>query len=51
MPGQVPPLTDERALLLAYVAQQRDAVRIAAHGLTDEQARAVPGPGRSRSAG
>jgi uncharacterized damage-inducible protein DinB len=45
MPGQVPPLTDERALLLAYVEQQRDALRIAAHGLTDEQARTVPGPG------
>jgi uncharacterized damage-inducible protein DinB len=45
MPGQVPPLADERALLLAYVAQQRDALRIAAFGLTDDQARAVPGPG------
>ena len=45
MPGQVPPLQDERALLLAYVAQQRDALRIAAHGLSDEQARRVPGPG------
>jgi hypothetical protein len=45
MPGQVHPLQDERALLLAYVEQQRDALRIAAFGLTDEQARAVPGPG------
>ncbi len=45
MPGQAPVLTDERAQLLAYVEQQRDALRIAAHGLTDEQARAVPGPG------
>jgi Protein of unknown function (DUF664) len=42
MPGQVPPLTDERDLLLAYVAQQRDGIRYAAYGLTDEQARMTP---------
>ncbi|HEY3262754.1 MAG TPA: DinB family protein [Pseudonocardiaceae bacterium] len=42
MPGQVRPVADEREGLLAYLAQQRDAVRIAAHGLTDEQARATP---------
>ena len=42
MPGQVPPLTDERELLLAYVAQQRDGLRYAAYGLTDEQARQAP---------
>lgn len=42
MPGQVPPVPDERTGLLAYLAQQRDAVRIAAYGLTDEQARATP---------
>jgi hypothetical protein len=42
MPGLAPPLTDERQLLLAYVAQQRDGVRYAAHGLTDEQARLAP---------
>lgn len=42
MPGQAPPLTDERALLLAYLAQQRDGVRYAAYGLNDEQARATP---------
>ena len=45
MPGQAPPLTDERALLLAYIAQQRDAVRYAAFGLTDEQARLAPTAG------
>jgi uncharacterized damage-inducible protein DinB len=39
MPGQAPALTDERALLLAYVAQQRDGIRHAAYGLSDEQAR------------
>jgi uncharacterized damage-inducible protein DinB len=42
MPGQVPPITDERALLLAYIDQQRDGIRFAAFGLTDEQARLVP---------
>ena len=45
MPGQPPPLTDERALLLAYIAQQRDGLRFAAHGLTDEQARLTPTAG------
>ena len=45
MPGQVPVLTDERELLLAYVAQQRDGVRYAAFGLTDEQARLTPTAG------
>lgn len=42
MPGLVPPIADEREGLLAYLAQQRDAFRIVAHGLTDEQARATP---------
>jgi uncharacterized damage-inducible protein DinB len=45
MPGQAPPATDERELLLAYIAQQRDGVRNAAYGLTDEQARLVPTAG------
>jgi len=42
MPGQAPPLTDERDQLLAYIAQQRDGLRFAAFGLTDEQARLTP---------
>ena len=42
MPGQAPPATDERELLLAYIAQQRDGVRNAAYGLTDDQARLAP---------
>jgi uncharacterized damage-inducible protein DinB len=42
MPGQAPALTDERELLLAYIAQQRDGIRYAAYGLTDEQARLTP---------
>ena len=45
MPGQPPPHTDERALLLAYIAQQRDGIRNAAHGLTDAQARLTPTAG------
>ena len=42
MPGLVPPINDERDGLLGYLAQQRDAFRIVAYGLTDEQARATP---------
>jgi hypothetical protein len=45
MPGQVAPHTDEKALLLAYVEQQRDGLRFAAFGLTDEQARLTPTAG------
>ena len=45
MPGNAPPLTDERALLLAYLEQQRDGIRNAAYGLTDEQARSQPTAG------
>ena len=42
MPGTVRPVVDERDGLLAYLAQQRGALRFAVHGLTDEQARATP---------
>lgn len=42
VPGQVPPVANEREGLLAYLAQQRDVIRIAAYGLTDEQARSAP---------
>jgi hypothetical protein len=42
MPGQAPPLTDESDLLLAFIEQQRDGIRNAAYGLTDEQARLTP---------
>ena len=45
MPGQAPPLPDERAQLLAFIAQQRDGIRYAAYGLTDEQARLNPTAG------
>jgi uncharacterized damage-inducible protein DinB len=42
MPGQAPPLINERELLLAYIAQQRDGICNAAYGLSDEQARLTP---------
>ena len=42
MPGTVRPIADERDGLLAYLAQQRLALRATVHGLTDEQARAKP---------
>jgi hypothetical protein len=44
MPGQAPPLPDERELLLAFLNQQRDGLRYAAFGLTDKQARLAPTP-------
>jgi len=42
MPAQAIVTTDEKALLLSFVAQQRDGIRNAAYGLTDEQARLAP---------
>jgi uncharacterized damage-inducible protein DinB len=42
MPGNVPPVADERKGLLAFLAQQRSVLRLAGYGLTDEQARTVP---------
>ena len=51
MPGQVPPITDERSLLLAYLAQQRDGIRYATHGLSDEQAMTQPSASELRLAG
>jgi hypothetical protein len=42
MPGNVRPVADERDGLLSFLAQQRDALRLAAYGLTEEQARATP---------
>jgi uncharacterized damage-inducible protein DinB len=38
----VPPVADERAGLLGYLAQQRYVLRLTAYGLTDEQARQAP---------
>lgn len=51
MPGSVPPVADEREGLLAYLAQQRYVLRVAAYGLTDEQARMQPLPFTQLSVG
>lgn len=42
MPGQVRPIDDEREQLLGFLGHQRYVLRIAAHGLTEEQLRATP---------
>ena len=42
MPALVRPIGDERDGSLAYLDQQRHVLRVAAFGLTDEQARATP---------
>ena len=39
MPGTVRPVRDERDALLAFLDQQRDLLRVQAHGLSDDQAR------------
>lgn len=44
MPAHAPSFDNERDGLVAYVAQQLDAFRSVAFGLTDEQARATPTP-------
>ncbi len=41
MPGQAPFHTDEHDLLLGFVAQQREVMRLTTYGLTDDQARQV----------
>ncbi|MFI6447027.1 DinB family protein [Kitasatospora sp. NPDC050543] len=42
MPGLAPPVADERTALLAFLAQQRQLLRVPAYGLTEEQAWATP---------
>jgi uncharacterized damage-inducible protein DinB len=42
MPMGVPPVADEREGLLAYLEQQRHAMRTAVYGLTEDQARRTP---------
>ena len=46
MPGQAPFHTDEHDLLLGYLAQQREVLRLTAYGLTDDQARTAGAPPR-----
>jgi Protein of unknown function (DUF664) len=43
MPGMPPPVRNEREALLTFLGQQRNAVRISAYGLSDQQARLAPG--------
>ena len=38
MPAVVPPVTNERARVVTFLAQERYVVRVAAYGLTDEEA-------------
>lgn len=45
MPGNTAMIRDEREGLLAFLEQQRQAVRYSAHGLTDAQARVTPTAG------
>jgi hypothetical protein len=45
MPAQVPPVTDERHGLIAYLDQQRDTFASAAYGLTEDQIRLAPTAG------
>lgn len=42
MPGMPRPVADEREGLLTFLAHQRDLLRIAAHGLTNEEAAKAP---------
>lgn len=42
MPGLAPPHPETREQLLAYLAQQRYVLRLAAYGLTDDEARSAP---------
>jgi uncharacterized damage-inducible protein DinB len=42
MDANVPPVADERAGLLGFLAQQRRVLKHAAYGLTEEQLRATP---------
>lgn len=42
MPGNPPPVESERDALIAYLVQQRDGLKYAAYGLTEEQIRLKP---------
>jgi uncharacterized damage-inducible protein DinB len=42
MPGNPPPERDERDALLSYIVQQRDGLKYAAYGLSEEQIRMRP---------
>lgn len=42
MAATVPPVANERAGLLEYLAHERYKLKVTSYGLTDEQARATP---------
>ena len=42
MAGLTPPTFDERSTLITFLQQQRYVLKLAAYGLTDEQAKATP---------
>ena len=42
MPGTPPPVADEREAIDAYLIQQRDGLKYAAYGLTEDQLRTKP---------
>jgi uncharacterized damage-inducible protein DinB len=44
MPVHVPPAADERTALLGFLDHQRQVVRTATYGLTDEEAASTPSP-------
>jgi hypothetical protein len=44
MPGSVEPVANEREGLLGYLDHQRLVLRVAAYGLSDDQARSTPTP-------
>jgi uncharacterized damage-inducible protein DinB len=45
MPGNPPSVDSERAALTVYLIQQRDGLKYAAYGLTEEQIRLTPSAG------
>ncbi|HEY5981710.1 MAG TPA: DinB family protein [Microlunatus sp.] len=51
MPGNPPPFTDETDGILLYLIQQRDGLRFAAYGLTEEQLRQRSTPASSLTVG
>ena len=51
MPGNPPPFHNETDGLLLYLIQQRDGLRFAAYGLTEEQIREASAPASSLSVG
>ncbi len=42
MPGNAPSISTEREALIVYLVQQREGLKNAAFGLTDEQIRLKP---------